>query len=226
MKFLAIIPARGGSKGIPKKNIKEMAGKPLIQYTIGAAQKSRIDKIVVSTDDNEIRKVVEKLGVDVIMRPDELAQDSTPTLPVLLDVVEKLEEKFDAVVTLQPTSPLRKPQHIDDALSLFEKDEKADSLVSVVEVPHNCSPSSIMEMEGEYIVPVEKENIILRRQDKPVFWARNGAALYITRIEKLKDFIWGGDTIPYPMSKLESLDIDDMEDWLIVESILKSNSLK
>jgi CMP-N,N'-diacetyllegionaminic acid synthase len=225
MKFVGIIPARGGSKGIPKKNIKKLCGKPLIAYTIEEALKSRIDRVIVSTDDDEIAEISRAFGAEVIMRPYHLAEDKTPTQPVLLDVIEQLGESYDYVLTLQPTSPLRKAHHINEGIEAISKDSDADSLVSIVEVPHNCSPSSIMQLEGQYIYPVEKDNIILRRQDKQTFWARNGAALYITRSEKLKDFIWGGNTIPYPMSKLESLDIDDMEDWLIVESILKNNSI-
>jgi CMP-N-acetylneuraminic acid synthetase len=155
------------------------------------------------------------------MRPAELAADNTPTQPVLLNVIEQLKDKFDYVVTLQPTSPLRKADHIDKALDAIYNSNNADSLVSVVEVPHNCSPSSIMELNGDFITPVEKEKIILRRQDKPTYWARNGAAIYITKTEKLNEYIWGGNTIPFKMNKIESFDIDDYDDWKIVESILK-----
>jgi len=221
MKVVGIIPARGGSKGIPQKNIKILCGKPLIQYTIEAALASKIDRIVVSTDDLEIAEIAKKCGAEVMMRPSELAQDSTPTLPVLQDVVNRLNETFDFVFTLQPTSPLRTSKHIDEALELIARDVSADSLVSVVKVPHNCSPSSIMEMSNAYVFPVENEKIILRRQEKPIFWARNGAAIYITRMNRLKEYIWGGNTLPYEMGKIESLDIDDMEDWQIIESIIQ-----
>lgn len=221
MKCIGIIPARGGSKGIPQKNIKDLCGKPLIQYTIEEALKSNLDHVIVSTDDKEIAKISKSCGADVMMRPLELAEDKTPTLPVLLNVIDRVEEKYDYVVTLQPTSPLRKANHIDKAIEAITKNNNADSLVSVVEVPHNCSPSSIMELNDGYINPVEKEKIILRRQDKPVFWARNGAAIYITKTDKLSEFIWGGNTIPFVMNKIESFDIDDNEDWKIVESLMK-----
>lgn len=222
MKCIGIIPARGGSKGIPRKNIKDLCGKPLIQYTIEEALKSNLDHVIVSTDDKEIAEISKSCGADVMMRPLELAEDKTPTLPVLLNVIDRLEEKYDYVVTLQPTSPLRKANHINEAIEAITKDRNADSLVSVVEVPHNCSPSSIMELNGEYASPVEKGEIILRRQDKPVFWARNGAAIYITKTDKLPEFIWGGNTIPYKMNKIESFDIDDADDWKIVECLMKS----
>jgi len=221
MKAVGIIPARGGSKGILKKNIKLLRGKPLIQYTIEAALASKISRVIVSTDDEEIASVAKKCGAEVLMRPVELAQDHTPTLPVLQDVVARLNEAFDFVLTLQPTSPLRTSSHINEALELIYGDDSADSLVSVVKVPHNCSPSSIMEMQGNYVLPVEKEKIILRRQEKPIFWARNGAAIYITRMSRLAEYIWGGKTLPYEMGKIESLDIDDMEDWQIIESIIE-----
>ena len=113
MKILAIIPARGGSKGIPRKNIKELNGLPLIAYTIKAALNSNIDRVIVSTDDQEIKEVSEKYGAEVMLRPSNLALDNTPTLPVLQEIQARLEEPYDAVMTLQPTSPFRTSKHIN-----------------------------------------------------------------------------------------------------------------
>ncbi len=217
MNIIGIIPARGGSKGIPKKNIKLLNGKPLIAYTIESALKSKLDKVIVSTDCEEIAEVSRKYGIEVIIRPQALAQDETPTLPVLQDVVFQLSEKYDAVMTLQPTSPLRTVKHIDESINLFGNNSAADSLVSVVEVPHSFVSEKLMKFDGQYLVGSTTPK---RRQDTQIKYARNGAAIYITKIDKLQEYIYGGKIIPYFMKKIESFDIDDMEDWKIIERIL------
>jgi CMP-N,N'-diacetyllegionaminic acid synthase len=219
MKTLGIIPARGGSKGIPKKNIKLLNGKPLIAYTLEAALNSTIDRIVVSTDCQEIAKVAKQFGVEVIIRPSELAKDSTPTLPVLQHIVENINETFDAVVTLQSTSPLRTAKHIDEAIELFKNDDKADSLVSVIEVPHSYMPEKIMDIKGKYLVGNSEPK---RRQEVKKMYARNGAAIYITKVSRLDEYIFGGNILPYFMKKINSVDIDYIEDWEIVECLLKN----
>ena len=218
MKIIGIIPARGGSKGIPKKNIKLLNGKPLIAYTIEQALKSKLNKVIVSTDCDEIADISRKYGLEVIMRPIELAQDNTPTLPVLLDVVNKLDEKYDCVMTLQPTSPLRTLNHINEAIKLFENNKDADSLVSVVELPHNFMAEKLMNIEGKYLVGNSE---VKRRQEMEISYARNGAAIYITKTEKLGEYIFGGKILPYIMKKIDSFDIDDMEDWEIVERLVE-----
>ncbi|QKJ22269.1 cytidylyltransferase domain-containing protein [Poseidonibacter lekithochrous] len=217
MKFLGIIPARGGSKGIPKKNIKLLKGKPLIAYTIETALNSKLDKVIVSTDCEEIAEVSKNYGVEVMMRTDILAQDKTPTLPVLQDVVSKLDEEYDAIMTLQPTSPLRTENHINESIKLFEINTSADSLVSVVEMPHNFSSEKLMKLEGMYLTG---NSNVKRRQEVEIMYARNGAAIYITKCEKLNEYIFGGKILPYFMSKINSFDIDDMEDWEIVEKLI------
>ncbi len=219
MKYLAVIPARGGSKGIKNKNIKLLNGKPLIQYTIEAAQQSIINDLVVSTDDKSIAKVAQNLGVSVINRPQELARDDTPTLPVLQHALHQSGGQFDAVVTLQPTSPLRTADHINEAVKLFEFNKKADSLVSIMNVPHNMVPESIMKIKNGYLVNYNNSKL-LRRQDKPTYFARNGAAIYITKIKQLKLSVFGGGILPYKMSKIDSFDIDDEEDWQIIEALI------
>lgn len=224
MKLIGIIPARGGSKGIPRKNIRPLAGKPLIAYTIEAALASRIDKVVVSTEDAEIAVIAGKLGAEVVTRPPELAQDDTPTLPVLQHAVRETGGRFDAVVTLQPTSPLRTRIHIDEALELFASRPEADSLVSVVRVPHSMIPESVMtEDENHYLRPyVTSTSGPLRRQEKPVYYARNGAAIYVTRAARLADYVFGGNIVPYRMPSLRSLDIDTQEDWELAEILVKA----
>ena len=149
MHILAIIPARIGSKGIPQKNIKKLAGKPLLAYTAEAALHSDLlTRFVLSTDDEKIAVIGRNYGLEVpFLRPTELAQDDTPALPVFQYVVSELErqEQYqpDVVVVLQPTSPLRSSKHIDEAIQIFSQSE-VDSLVSVTEVPHNMNPYSVM----------------------------------------------------------------------------------
>jgi CMP-N-acetylneuraminic acid synthetase len=204
------------------KNVKQLNGKPLIAYTIEAALASNLDKIVVSTDCKEIAKISREYNAEVIMRSGKLAQDDTPTLPVLQDLIPKIADKYDAVMTLQPTSPLRTVSHINEAISTFIDDATADSLVSVVKTPHNFMPEKLMTYDGKYLTG---NNMVKRRQDMGVAYARNGAAIYITKTEKLDQYIFGGKILPFFMSKLESIDIDDIEDWRIVEHLMESCKL-
>ncbi len=221
---LAIVPARGGSKGVPRKNIHPVAGKPLIAWTILAAKAARgIDRLVVSTDDAEIAAVAREWGAEAAMRPAALAQDATPTLPVLRHVLDALGESPDAVMTLQPTSPLRTAAHIEAALAAFYADPGADSLVSVVDVPHVFHPRSVMKRGGDgYLVPYLDEPPPFRRQDKEAVFARNGAAIYLTRTAKLAEYIFGGKLIGFPMDAESSLDIDAVADLEVAEAVLRS----
>ncbi len=184
---------------------------------------SKVDRVIVSTESRKIAKVAKDNGAEVIMRPIELAKDDTPTLPVIQHAIESLKEKFQYVVTLQPTSPLRTKKHINEALELFRSDPQADSLVSVLEVPHNFNPNSLMNISDGYLQSFKnQEELILRRQEKETYYARNGAAIYITKWEKIEEYIFGGRIIPFFMNKLESLDIDDYEDLHLAELILKN----
>jgi len=232
LRTLAVIPARGGSKGIPRKNILEIAGKPLIAWTIEAALKAKsISRIIVSTDDAEIAEIAINLKAEVpFLRPQELATDTTPTKDVIFHLVNKITETEgwipDIVVTLQPTSPLRNHVHIDEAISIFVADELADSLVSCVQVPHIFHPESVMKVDSNgYLVPYLSPQQPSRRQDKQVIWARNGAAIYITRQNKLHEFIFGGNLIAYAMHPDVSVDIDTMEDFHKAENHLLLNHL-
>jgi len=236
MKFLAIIPARGLSKGIPRKNLRLIAGKPLIAWTIEAALNAKgVDRVIVSTEDEEIAKVARQYGAEVpFLRPLELSQDETPTLPVLQNVVFELKslENFvpDAVITLQPTSPLRTSEHIDNAIERLKEDPLADSLVSCIEVPHIFHPLSVMKKSQHGYLEnylEKKEGVrVYRRQDKERVWARNGAAIYITKINCLEKFIFGGNILPFEMDLNSSVDIDTEEDFFIAEELLKNNLFK
>ena len=227
MRLFAIIPARGGSKGVPRKNILPLAGRPLIAYSIAAGQAARsVDRLVVSTDDAEIADVSRGFGAEVRLRPAPLAADDTPTRDVLQHVVEELAREGyrpDAVLTLQPTSPLRTARHIDEATALFAADAQADSLVSCIDVPHIFHPRSVMRKNAAgYLVPYLEDKQPSRRQDKEPVFARNGAAIYITRTNRLKDYVFGGKLIAYMMDPNCSLDIDTVDDFVAAECALKA----
>lgn len=227
MRILAIIPARGGSKGVPRKNIRPLAGKPLIAWTIGAALGAAfLDRVVVSTEDDEIARVARECGAEVpFLRPAELAADESSTLDVLRHMVAELERRdgyrADAVMTLQPTSPLRTARHIDEAAALFAADPAADSLVSFVEVPHVFHPRSVMKRDAQgYMVPYLDQPQPTRRQEKEPVFARNGAAIYITRTPCLERFVFGGRLLAYMMDEADSLDIDTEADLARAETVL------
>jgi CMP-N-acetylneuraminic acid synthetase len=229
MRFLAIIPARGGSKGVPRKNLRPLNGRPLIAYAIAAAKGSKtVDRIVVSTDDAEIAEVSHSLGAEVRIRPTMLAADDTPTRDVLEHVATELAHEAyrpDAILTLQPTSPLRVARHIDEAAALFTSDPEADSLVSCVAVPHIFHPCSIMRKDAAgYLAPFLDERQPSRRQDKEPVFARNGAAIYITRIGRLKDFVFGGKLLAYMMDADASIDIDTLDDFAVAERLLQARA--
>jgi len=226
MKILAIIPARGGSKGIPRKNVCLLAGRPLIAYAIEAALAAEsLDRVIVSTEDDEIAATATDLGAEVRMRPEILARDDTPTLTVLQHHIAQLaaeDYRPDAVMTLQPTSPLRAASHIDSAAELFASDSAADSLVSCVEVPHIFHPCSVMHKDdGGYLRPfMDSKSSPTRRQDKGRVFARNGAAIYITRAQRLSKYIFGGRLLAFPMAADESVDIDSEVDLVEAERLL------
>ena len=228
MKILAIIPARGGSKGIKNKNIYPIKRKPLIYYTANAAKKSKfISKIIISTDDKKIAKIAKKIGVDVpFLRPKKLASDYTSTHDVIrhaLNEYEKISKDFfDAVITLQPTSPLRTEKHIDKAINLFLKDKEADSLVSVQEIPHNHTPDSIMTIKNNYLYNyIKTKKHILRRQDKPKYYARNGPAICITKRDIIDRSLYGTRLKYFIMDSKSRLDIDNNEDLVNLKRYLK-----
>jgi len=213
MNVLGVIPARGGSKGIPVKNLALAAGRPLLSYTAAAARAARrLTRIVVSTDDESIAGAARSLGLEVpFMRPAALAGDDTPMLPVLQHAVTTMRERgfaADVVVLLQPTSPLRRAEHIDAAVDLLER-TGADSVVSVVEVPHQFNPVSVLSLDGDRLRPFIDGPLVTRRQNKPRVFARNGPAVVAVRASVLDGgSLYGDDSRALVMSGDESLDID------------------
>lgn len=219
MTVLGLIPARGGSKGIPRKNLKNLCGKPLIAWTIESALKStKIDNVVVSTDDDEIADIARQYGANVpFLRPSELAKDSTPGIAPVLHAIEHLPN-FDSILLLQPTSPLRDVNDIDAVVN-FAIQENAESVVSVCESP--VHPYWVYTSENKFLKPFFEHEFIACRQDLPQALALNGA-FYMAKTTWLLEnnsFI-GSDTYFYLMPKSRSYDIDDNEDWIVVESIL------
>ena len=222
MRALAVIPARGGSKGLTAKALRLLGGRPLLAHTAEAALASRrVSKVLLSTDDKAIADVGRALGLDVpFLRPPALAQDDTPMLPVLQHALTAIGGGFDTVVLLQPTSPLRRAEHIDAALDLFER-TGADSVVSVVEVPHQFNPLSVLAVEGDRAKPYSAAPMPTRRQDKPRVFARNGPAVLAVKASVVEGgSLYGDDSRVLVMSPQESVDIDTQDDLDYAEFLL------
>ena len=225
MKYLAIIPARKGSKRIKNKNIKRFNREPLINWTIRSALKSKcFDKIFVSTDSVKIQKIAKKFKLECpYLRKASLAKDNSSSHDVIKDVVNYYKKKSyvpDAIVLLQPTSPLRDSNDIKASCNMFRK-FNADSLVSVVEVPHSYNPKNLYSFKNNVLKPLTSKNILNLAQKAQKFYARNGASIYITKTKNLKKYILGGKILGYKMSTMKSLDINNIEDFILAEQIQK-----
>lgn len=225
MQSLGIIPARGGSQGIHQKNIVSLGGRPLLAYTADAARESqRLTRTIVSTDDHDIAESARLLGLDVpFMRPASLAGHETPMLPVLRHALDSMAEQgfqTDIVVLLQPTSPFRRATHIDAAIALLEQ-SRADSVVSVVDVPHQFNPVSVMRMDGEQLRPFLAGPTMTDRHTKPRLFARNGPAVLAVRASVVRQgSLYGDDSRPMLMSDADSLDIDTAWDLMVAELLV------
>lgn len=228
MRALVIIPARGGSKGIPHKNIKPLDGKPLIHYTIDAARAIVPDEdICVSTDDTEIISVVEQYGLKVpFVRPEELATDTAGTYEVLLHALnyyeEKLNRQYDVVILLQNTSPFRNSEQLKEALKLYRDD--IDMVVSVKECPANPYYCVFEENAEGFLHVCKGDGNIFRRQDAPKVYEYNGAiyimnanVLKTTHMHKMKK------RVKYVMDDRTSFDLDTMWDWQMAEMMISQN---
>jgi CMP-N,N'-diacetyllegionaminic acid synthase len=213
---LALIPARGGSKGIPGKNIIDLCGKPLIAWTIESAKKSKyIDRVLVTTDSQRIADISREFGANVpFLRPAELATDTSPGDEAIFHALDLLRDnenkKYDIVCCLQPTSPLRNEKHIDEALDEFLNVENSLSLISVCEAESNPYWMKVMDEKG-YLKPfIETEKKFINRQDLPKVYQLNGA-IYLIRTDdfyRLKTFDTERTTY-YLMDRESSIDIDE-----------------
>ncbi len=221
--FLAIIPARGGNKRLPGKNIKELCGKPLIAWTIEAALKSNyIDSIVVTSDDEAILKISKQYSVKTIKRPDELASDTATTFDAIKHTIDSVE-KCDYVVLLQPTSPLRNEKHIDEAIELLDK-KNADAVISVCEMEHSPLWSNRLDDSLSMSGFLRDEVLNKRSQDLDKYYRLNGA-IYICEIDKLleeKTFFLKDNIFAYIMDRKSSVDIDDEIDFKLAEILISS----
>jgi CMP-N,N'-diacetyllegionaminic acid synthase len=230
MAVFGLIPARGGSKGIPDKNIAPCADRPLIAWTCEAASGSALlARTIVSTDSDRIARVAGEWGVAApFLRPAELAQDTTPSIDVLLHALSWLEarpEEVRALVLLQPTSPLRTSAHIDAAVQLF-LDSGADSVVSVMRAPHRFHPSSVLRDVDGWLAPYEgTSHTVRRRQDAPPVFARNGPAILVVSPALLRaGRLYGDRTRGFVMSAEDSVDVDELSDLRYAEFLLRSRA--
>ena len=220
--FLAIIPARGGSKRLPRKNILDLCGKPLISWSIEAALKSKyISKVVVSSDDEEILNISSNFGADIIKRPYELANDTATTFDAIKHTIDNLEE-YEYVVLLQPTSPLRNEKHIDEAIELLEE-KQADAIVSVCEMDHSPLWSNTLPKDGNMNNFLRDEVLNKRSQDLEKYYRVNGA-IYICKTDKLlenKSFFLKDNIFAYIMDRKSSIDIDEEIDFLFAQRVIE-----
>ncbi len=225
-KILAIIPARGGSKGIPQKNIKELAGKPLIAWTIEEAKKSKyITRLILSSEDEDIINVAKQYDCEVpFVRPIDLAQDDTPGIVPILHAIQQCPG-YDYVLSLQPTSPLRTVEDIDGCIE-FIMLQNAEFCVSVTEP--DKSPYWMYTLDDEKMKPlINQEQLPLRRQDLPSVYALNGA-IYVAQVEALiqsKSFLTE-KTKAYIMASNKSLDIDTKLDFEICNYLINHQIIK
>lgn len=228
MNILAIIPARGGSKSVPRKNIIKVNGKPLISYTINPALKiNRLTDVVVSTDDTEIAKISRKLGAQVpFIRPVDLALDQSQSAPVIEHALHFMENlrgfKYDAVLMLQPTSPLRTVQHIEESLDLFISQE-CDSVVSIVSVGGN-HPFRMKRLIGDQLINYIDQGFwdMRPRQSLPEVYIRNGAIYLISRDAFIRcNQLIGDKCLGYVMNESESINIDTPIDLKIAKLLLE-----
>lgn len=230
---LGVIPARGGSKTVPRKNISLLNGKPMIAYTIEAAHKSKkLSHFVVSSEDEEIINIAKDYGAPVpFVRPSELATDEAPTLPVVQHAVEQMEiiedVIFDFIVLLQPTTPLRQPEDIDEALDKLIA-TGADSVISVCDVGA-YHPARMRWIVDDQLIelPIREPKEMLRRQDLTPVYIRNGAVYAVKRDVVMKqNSMIGKISRPYIMQEIQSINVDSKLDYLLAEIILSgANSI-
>ena len=222
-KILGLIPARGGSKGIPHKNIIDLCGKPLISYTIEAGLDSKyIDYLIVSTDSQKIAETSEKAGAEVpFMRPAELASDTAKTVDAVVHAIKTLKEKgqeFDTLVLLQPTQPLRTADDIDKSIEIYAEHD-CNPLASVSLVDDH--PLLIRSISEDKLTPLLNESSTCRRQDMPLYYRINGC-IYINEINSISEKTSFNDNpVPYIMEPSHSIDIDELRDLAVAEYYLK-----
>lgn len=223
--FLAIIPARGGSKRLPRKNVLNLAGKPLISWTVDAALNSKyFGQIVVTSDDDEILSVARQESVQLIKRPSELATDTATTIDAVAHAIESQSTLYDYCVLLQPTSPLRNTKHIDEAIELLIE-KNADAVVSVCECEHSPLWANTLPPDGRMDRFISDEIKNIRGQDLPTYYRLNGA-IYIAKVAELlkqQTFMLRNKIFAYRMDQASSVDVDSKIDYMLA-ALLKQES--
>jgi CMP-N,N'-diacetyllegionaminic acid synthase len=231
LRVLGLVPARGGSKGVPRKNIRMLAGKPLLAYTAeAAARATRLSRVVLSTEDAEIAAVGRAFGLEApFVRPSELAADDTPTIPVVLHALDALRsagDEFDAVCLLQPTNPLRTAGDIDACIELMES-TGADSVISVLPVPHQYNPHWVYLRQtggGLELALGDTARPIPRRQALPPAFHRDGS-LYVVRTGVVRGgSLFGKSVMGYEIDPALSHGIDTWEDWARLERLIAAKA--
>lgn len=226
--YIGLIPARRDSKGIRRKNLYVLGGKPLLEYTIQAALRStQLDRVVLSSNDPDALTMARELGIEVpFVRPEALARDNTPMVEVVQHTVSELKLSADstAVVLLQPTSPLRAARHIDGAIDVMTS-SNANSVISVVHVPHLFSPDSLYSVNTEAeLAPVAHAEPLGRRQEKPQLYARNGPAVLVTRTAAvIRGSLYAPPSRAFVMPWQYSIDIDSDDDLELAAILLQAH---
>jgi len=224
--FLSIIPARGGSKRLLRKNILNLCGKPLIAWSIEAGLKSNyIDKVIATSDDDEILDISKKYEAQLIKRPSEFASDTATTFDAIKHTIDNLE-KYDYIVLLQPTSPLRDEKHIDETIKLLET-KKADAVVSICEMDHSPLWSNTLPQDGS-IKNFLKDDVLNKRSQDLEKYYRLNSAMYICETNKLlenKGFFLKDNIFAYTMDRKSSIDIDEEIDFKMAQIIKESKNV-
>ena len=220
--FLAVIPARGGSKRLPRKNLLELCGKPLIGWSIEAGLKNKyVDKVVVSSDDDEIINISKKFGADTIKRPSALATDKATTFDTIKHALENTG-KYDYLLLLQPTSPLRDAKHIKESIEMLEE-KNADAIIGVSEVEHSPLWSNTLEKDNSMHNFIKEKLKNIRSQDLEKYFRVNGA-IYLCKIDRLiqeKSFFLSANIYAYKMKNMDSIDIDEEIDFDLANLTMK-----
>ncbi len=225
-KFLVVIPARGGSKRLPRKNILDLEGKPLIVWSIEAALKSDlIDTVLVTSDDGEILEISKKHGAQIVKRPESLASDTASSFDAIVHAINSLDDLFEYIILLQPTSPLRSTQHINEAIKLLEE-KNADAIISVCEMEHSPLWSNTLASDNSlknFIVNEAKDK---RSQDLETYYRLNGAIYICKREELLKEesFFIEKNIYAYIMNTFDSVDIDNKIDFELAKILMKESN--
>lgn len=227
---LGLIPARGGSKGIPGKNLRPLAGRPLLAHAVEAARAAGVlDRIVLTTDSAQIAELGRSLGAEApFLRPQELAADDSPMVPVVQHAVTELERNGwspRAVLLVQPTAPLRRPEHLVAALRMLEE-TGCDSVVSVVEIPPHFAPDFALEIkDGRLVFLLPEGQRVTRRQDARPAYSRDGTVYAMRRDVVMRgNSLYGRDCRPLVLRRDESVNLDEPEDWSRAEEILRTRA--